>query len=86
MVVFSFHSKSWQVYKRNANKLLAELRQEFPGIQSETNPTKPRSKSFECTLKKEDGEGMLCLADTQFQGCLTYIAVTDLLFSHMTLE
>ncbi|KAJ8042802.1 Selenoprotein H [Holothuria leucospilota] len=48
-----------RVYKRNANKLLAELRQEFPGIQSETNPTKPRSKSFECTLKKEDGEEVL---------------------------
>lgn len=59
MSVVIEHCKSWQVYKRNANKLLAELRQEFPGIQSETNPTKPRSKSFECTLKKEDGEEVL---------------------------
>lgn len=49
---FLIHSKSWQVYKRNANQLLEGLRKEFPGIESVVNPTKPRSKSFEFTLKK----------------------------------
>lgn len=43
------------MYKRNANQLLEAVRKEFPDIDSVVNSTKPRSKSFEFTLKKADG-------------------------------
>lgn len=51
-------SNSWQVYKRNANKLCAELNQAFPEAHIEVNPQKPRSKSFEVLLCKDDATGM----------------------------
>ena len=50
-------SKSWQVYKRNANQLSSDLLQAFPSAKVLINDTKPRSKSFELTAIKEDGEG-----------------------------
>ena len=52
-----FSSKSWQVYKRNATQLSSELTAEFPGCEVSINPSKPRSKSFEVTVIKEDGSG-----------------------------
>lgn len=50
------HCKSWQVYKRNANQLSSDLLKAFPSAQVLINETKPRSKSFELTAVKEDGE------------------------------
>ena len=54
---FFFHSKSWQVYKRNANQLSTELMEAFPDAKVLINDAKPRSKSFEVTVIKENGEG-----------------------------
>lgn len=53
------HCKSWQVYKRNANQLSSELMKAFPDAVVLINDTKPRSKSFEVTVIKEDGEESL---------------------------
>ena len=46
---------SWHVYKRNADKLCEELKTAFADIQVEVNPQKPRSKSFEVMLCKDEG-------------------------------
>ena len=43
------------MYKRNAVKLCVELKTAFPDIQVEVNPQKPRSKSFEVILCKDEG-------------------------------
>ena len=47
------------MYKRNAGKLCEELKTAFPDIQVEVNPKKPRSKSFEVMLCKDDGTGSM---------------------------
>lgn len=52
-----FLSKSWQVYKRNADQLSADLMKAFPDAKVLINDTKPRSKSYELSVIKEDGEG-----------------------------
>ena len=45
------------MYGRNADQIIEALQSEFPDIGAEKNPTKPRSKSFEISLFKEDGSG-----------------------------
>ena len=52
-----FLSKSWQVYKRNADQLASDLVKAFPSAKVLINDTKPRSKSYELTVIKENGEG-----------------------------
>lgn len=47
------------MYKRNANLLSSELLEVFPTAEVLINETKPRSKSFELTAIKEDGEELL---------------------------
>lgn len=45
--VYIFCSKSWSVFKRNADRVIDSIRDEYPDIQVEINPKKPRSKTFE---------------------------------------
>lgn len=47
------------MYKRNANQLSTELMKAFSDAKVLINDTKPRSKSFELTLIKENGEESL---------------------------
>lgn len=53
------HCKSWRVYNRNAVQITDGIREEFPDVEVELNPTKPRSKSFEITVTFDDGESEL---------------------------
>lgn len=48
-----FCSKSWNVFKRNADRVIDSIRGEFPDIEVEVNPKKPRSKTFEVGLPAE---------------------------------
>lgn len=45
------------MYKRNASQLSSDLIEAFPDAKVLINDTKPRSKSFELTVIKEDGKG-----------------------------
>lgn len=47
------------MYKRNANQLSSDLLEAFPSAKVLINETKPRSKSFELTAMKEDGEELV---------------------------
>lgn len=47
------------MYKRNAEELSTALRSSYPDLEFEFNKTKPRKKSFEFTLLKEDGNVVL---------------------------
>lgn len=47
------------MYKRNANQLSSDLMSAFPNAKVLINETKPRSKSFELSVVKEDGEGKI---------------------------
>lgn len=42
-----FCSKSWGVFRRNADRVIDSIRTVFPDIEAEVNPKKPRSKTFE---------------------------------------
>lgn len=46
------------MYKRNASQLSSDLIEAFPDAKVLINDTKPRSKSFELTVIKEDGKGL----------------------------
>ncbi len=47
------------MYARNAANLIDALRAEFPHFEYLTNISKPRSKSFEIVLVKNENEGKL---------------------------
>lgn len=47
------------MYKRNASQLSSDLIEAFPDAKVLINDTKPRSKSFELTVIKEDGKETL---------------------------
>lgn len=47
------------MYKRNTNQLSSDLIEVFPDAKVLINDTKPRSKSFELTVIKEDGKETL---------------------------
>ena len=46
------------MYKRNAISLTDEIKKVFPDAEVKLNPNKPRSKSFEVILVKEDNTGL----------------------------
>ena len=54
--ICSFHSKSWQVYKRKASAIADALQKEFEDFKVEMNKTSPRRGSFELVLSS-DGKG-----------------------------
>lgn len=58
-ICFNFPSTSWQVYKKNAVALVKALHSAVPELEAEFNPVKPRKKSFECTLIKDNEEIVL---------------------------
>ncbi|RMX44313.1 hypothetical protein pdam_00018863 [Pocillopora damicornis] len=49
-------SLTFKIEHWNANQLSSDLLKAFPSAQVLINETKPRSKSFELTAVKEDGE------------------------------
>ena len=51
MTVQIEHCKSWGTYKKKANEVVGFLQAEFPEVQVELNPEKPRSKAFNITVK-----------------------------------
>jgi len=38
------------VYRRSADKIINGVKEHFPGIETEVNLSKPRSKSFEVNI------------------------------------
>lgn len=53
------YCKSWQVFKRKAETVVADLRQTFGEVEVEFNPSKPRRGSFEFTLVKGGKETLI---------------------------
>ena len=64
MTVQIEHCKSWGTYKKKANEVVGFLQAEFPEVQVELNPEKPRSKSFNITVKV----GHLCYLSCPVSG------------------
>ena len=57
------------MYKKQADALSDKLTEAFPGCKIMVNPQKPKSKSFEISLLKENDNGKFKESCTYFSNC-----------------